>query len=199
MCRPHPSPRDEAPSAHIAGPAAPGDHHARPWRSPVRPNSHALRGCSPRTATANNSQSGAKHRSERLDTFLAVTEKELRSLREQVKEALDAMWHMAAEGRCRRFDVNSPLDGPWGGPHAGGVDHRAPGAPCGGASRPAASRQSAQSVVPVLDRLCRRGPWRVRVPDPARALVGDAAQVPYACQSQRLAEGARVVGGRMLQ
>ncbi|MGW6309011.1 hypothetical protein [Streptomyces niveus] len=46
--------------------------------------------------------------SERLDTFLAVTEKELRSLRELVKEALDAMWHMATEGRCRRFDVNSP-------------------------------------------------------------------------------------------
>jgi hypothetical protein len=44
---------------------------------------------------------------ERLDTFLAVTEEELQSLREQVRESLDAMWHMATEGRSPRFDVNS--------------------------------------------------------------------------------------------
>jgi hypothetical protein len=44
---------------------------------------------------------------ERLDTFLAVAEEELQSLREQVRESLDAMWHMATEGRSRHFDVNS--------------------------------------------------------------------------------------------
>ncbi|WP_153182963.1 hypothetical protein [Streptomyces sp. E5N298] len=44
---------------------------------------------------------------ERLDTFLAVSDEELQSLREQVCESLDAVWHMATEGRYRRFDVNS--------------------------------------------------------------------------------------------
>lgn len=45
---------------------------------------------------------------ERLNTFLAVDGRELLSLREQVRESLDAMWHMASEGRYRRFDVNTP-------------------------------------------------------------------------------------------
>jgi hypothetical protein len=43
----------------------------------------------------------------RLDNFLAVTDEDLQSLREQVRESLDTMWHMATEGRSRRFDVNS--------------------------------------------------------------------------------------------
>ncbi|GGQ85239.1 hypothetical protein GCM10010216_53830 [Streptomyces flaveolus] len=44
---------------------------------------------------------------ERLDTFLAVTDDELPSLREQVRESLDTMWHMATEGRLHRFEVDS--------------------------------------------------------------------------------------------
>ncbi|MFD9194769.1 hypothetical protein ACFWCA_41980 [Streptomyces phaeochromogenes] len=45
---------------------------------------------------------------ERLETFLAVTDDDLRALREQVKESLDAMWYMASEGCSRRFKLNSP-------------------------------------------------------------------------------------------
>ncbi|MFF9592305.1 hypothetical protein ACF1FX_24300 [Streptomyces sp. NPDC014646] len=45
---------------------------------------------------------------ERLETFLSVTDDDLGVLREQVKESLDAMWHMATEGRGRHFDLNSP-------------------------------------------------------------------------------------------
>lgn len=44
---------------------------------------------------------------ERLETFLAVSDEELQFLREQVRESLDAMWHMASEGRCGQFDVGS--------------------------------------------------------------------------------------------
>lgn len=44
---------------------------------------------------------------ERLETFLAVSDGELQFLREQVRESLDAMWHMASEGRCSQFDVGS--------------------------------------------------------------------------------------------
>lgn len=45
---------------------------------------------------------------ERLETFLAVTDDDLTTLREQVRESLDAMWHMATEGRSRRFELDSP-------------------------------------------------------------------------------------------
>lgn len=45
---------------------------------------------------------------ERLETFLAVTDGDLSTLREQVKEDLDAMWYMASEGRGRRFELDSP-------------------------------------------------------------------------------------------
>ncbi|MER5985747.1 hypothetical protein [Streptomyces sp. NPDC001787] len=46
-------------------------------------------------------------RTERLETFLAVTDEDLGSLREQVRESLDAMWCMASEGRWRRCEVDS--------------------------------------------------------------------------------------------
>ncbi|MER7805113.1 hypothetical protein ABTX71_32880 [Streptomyces parvulus] len=44
---------------------------------------------------------------ERLETFLAVSDKELQALREQVQESLDAVWRMASEGRYHEFDVGS--------------------------------------------------------------------------------------------
>ncbi|GAA2730006.1 hypothetical protein GCM10010360_10330 [Streptomyces nogalater] len=45
---------------------------------------------------------------ERLDTLLAVTDDDLISLREQVRESMDAMCYMATEGHSRRFPVTSP-------------------------------------------------------------------------------------------
>ncbi|MEU7415019.1 hypothetical protein AB0B40_38020 [Streptomyces sp. NPDC042638] len=44
---------------------------------------------------------------ERLETFLAVTDDDLRALREQVRESLDAMCYMATEGRSSRFPFTS--------------------------------------------------------------------------------------------
>ncbi|TDC62066.1 hypothetical protein [Streptomyces hainanensis] len=45
---------------------------------------------------------------ERLETFLAVPDDNLRALREQVRESLDAMWYMASEGRSRHLEPSSP-------------------------------------------------------------------------------------------
>lgn len=45
---------------------------------------------------------------ERLEAFLAATDDELRILRGQVRESLDAMWYMASEGCSRQFDLHSP-------------------------------------------------------------------------------------------
>jgi hypothetical protein len=45
---------------------------------------------------------------ERLDKLLSVTDDDLRNLREQVTEALDAIWVMSTEGRRRYFEIGSP-------------------------------------------------------------------------------------------
>ncbi|MGW5731764.1 MULTISPECIES: hypothetical protein [Streptomyces] len=44
---------------------------------------------------------------ERLATLMSVTDDDLRSLCEQVRESLDAMWFMATEGRHRHYDIGS--------------------------------------------------------------------------------------------